>query len=204
MKKTVSTAIITILVFSVIIIIGVSAEKPITRNQEITTTLTAVAEHYGLKDVKIHIGKKIPKYDFYDVTVESSNLEDLSYLRMYSLADSMNADEAIVSVYISNGNTYEIFPYTRSIYKNGEQVHNGYRFSQCYADTTKDDKKETSSSSNSGSGGSYSFYSGKSSEKDDDPYNAKKYSDEEDFYDDHYDDFFDYYDAEDYYRDHRD
>ena len=35
-----------------------------------------------------------------------------------------------------------------------------------------------------------------------DPYNAKDYSNEEDFYDDHYDDFFDYYDAEDYYNKH--
>lgn len=35
-----------------------------------------------------------------------------------------------------------------------------------------------------------------------DPYNVNDYSDEEDFYYDHYDDFFDYYDAEDYYREH--
>ncbi len=34
-----------------------------------------------------------------------------------------------------------------------------------------------------------------------DPYNAKSYSNEEDFYYDHYDDFFDYYEAEDYYDD---
>lgn len=37
-----------------------------------------------------------------------------------------------------------------------------------------------------------------------DPYNAKDYRNEEDFYDDHYDDFFDYYDAESYYRSHQD
>lgn len=42
-----------------------------------------------------------------------------------------------------------------------------------------------------------------SSEKDKtDPYNAADYSNEDDFYYDHYDDFFDYYDAEDYWRDH--
>lgn len=35
-----------------------------------------------------------------------------------------------------------------------------------------------------------------------DPYDVNDYDDEEDFYYDHYDDFFDYYDAEDYYRDH--
>jgi hypothetical protein len=37
---------------------------------------------------------------------------------------------------------------------------------------------------------------------DDDPYDVNDYSNEEDFYYDHYDDFFDYYDAEDYYKDH--
>lgn len=35
-----------------------------------------------------------------------------------------------------------------------------------------------------------------------DPYDAKNYSNEEDFYDDHYDDFMDYYEAEDYYNEH--
>lgn len=37
---------------------------------------------------------------------------------------------------------------------------------------------------------------------DDDPYDVNDYSNEEDFYYDHYDDFFDYYDAEDYYNEH--
>lgn len=37
---------------------------------------------------------------------------------------------------------------------------------------------------------------------DEDPYNASDYSHPEDFYYDHYDDFFDYEDAEDYYNEH--
>ena len=36
----------------------------------------------------------------------------------------------------------------------------------------------------------------------DDPYDASSYANEEDFYYDHYDDFFDYEDAADYYREH--
>lgn len=40
--------------------------------------------------------------------------------------------------------------------------------------------------------------------KKEDPYNVNDYSSEEDFYDDHYDDFWDYEDAEDYYREHHD
>ncbi len=39
-------------------------------------------------------------------------------------------------------------------------------------------------------------------DKEDDPYDVNDYSNEEDFYYDHYDDFFDYYDAEDYYDEH--
>ena len=43
-----------------------------------------------------------------------------------------------------------------------------------------------------------------SKDNDDDPYNAKDYSNEEDFYYDHYDDFFDYEEAEDYYNEYND
>ncbi len=39
---------------------------------------------------------------------------------------------------------------------------------------------------------------------DDDPYNADDYAHPDDFYYDHYDDFFDYYEAEDYYNEHND
>ena len=62
------------------------------------------------------------------------------------------------------------------------------------------DKNQSNSSS------SYTFtpYRSPSKNDDDDPYNAKDYSNEEDFYYDHYDDFFDYYDAEDYYNEHND
>ena len=45
------------------------------------------------------------------------------------------------------------------------------------------------------------YYEEQSSSSD--KYNALSYRDEEDFYEDHYDDFFDYYDAEDYWREHR-
>ena len=39
-------------------------------------------------------------------------------------------------------------------------------------------------------------------EEEEDPFNAPSYATEEDFYDDHYDDFFDYEEAADYYREH--
>ena len=37
-----------------------------------------------------------------------------------------------------------------------------------------------------------------------DPYNVNNYSNEDDFYEDHYDDFMDYYEAEDYYDEYHD
>ena len=49
----------------------------------------------------------------------------------------------------------------------------------------------------------YRSYSSKSkSSESDDEYSAKEYVDADDFYYDHYDDFYDYEDAEDYYKEH--
>ena len=44
----------------------------------------------------------------------------------------------------------------------------------------------------------YTYHRTTKAPKDDDPYDAKDYVDADDFYYDHYDDFFDYEDAEDY------
>jgi len=74
--------------------------------------------------------------------------------------------------------------------------------SSSYSSTYSDD--------NSGSQRTFSYYTPSKSYKSSsgtnaksDPYDAKDYSNEDDFYDDHYDDFFDYYDAEDYYNRHQ-
>lgn len=191
---------------AVVIVLSVLIGNTLVRNHRITTELTAIAKSYGLKDIKISIGGKIPDYDFYEVTVDCSNLESLSYSQMYSLADKMHADDAYVSKYTSNGNSYEIFSYTKSIYKNGYEIHDDYWNSKSYKDATKNDKNKSDYSSSNNSSNSYSFtpYKSPSKDDDDDPYNAKDYSNEEDFYYDHYDDFFDYYDAEDYYNEHND
>lgn len=46
----------------------------------------------------------------------------------------------------------------------------------------------------------YTYHKTTKATRDDDPLNAKDYVDADDFYYDHYDDFFDYEDAEDYWR----
>ena len=207
MKKISSKAkAIIIVVTGIVILLSVLIGNTLIRNYRITNELTAIAKSYGLRDIKISIGGKIPEYDFYEVTVDSSNLESLSYSQMYSLADSMNADDAYVSTYTSNGNSYEIFSYTKSIYKNGSEIHSNYWNSDSYKDATKNDKDKSDCSSSNNNSSSYSFtpYKSPSKKDDDDPYNAKDYSNEEDFYYDNYDDFFDYEDAEDYYNEHND
>lgn len=190
----------------IVVILSALIGRSIIRNYRITNDLTNIAKSYGLKDVKIIIGGKISGYDFYSVTVDSSNLETFSYEKMYSLANAMHTDDAHISEYTSNGDCYLIYPSTRSIYKNGDTIHDDYWNSESYKETTKNNKDKanyTSQTDNSGqsSNKSYKFYH---KTNDNDPYNAKDYSNEEDFYYDHYDDFFDYYDAENYYNEHTD
>lgn len=201
-KIKASIFIVSVIVISLSIVIG----NVLIRNYRITNELTAIAESCGLKDIKISIGGKIPDYDFYEVTVDSSNLESLSYSQMYSLANRMHADDAYVSKYTSNGDSFEIFPSTKSIYKNGYEIHDDYWNSDSYKDAKKNDKDKSNYSSSKNSSSSYSFttYRYPSKDDEDDPYNAKDYSNEEDFYYDHYDDFFDYEEAEDYYNEYND
>lgn len=61
-------------------------------------------------------------------------------------------------------------------------------------------KSDYNKTTSSNSGYSKKIYS--KSYSSDDKYDVNDYSNEEDFYYDHYDDFFDYYDAEDYYKEH--
>lgn len=75
--------------------------------------------------------------------------------------------------------------------------------SKSYNSSSKKSSSSSSKSPSSKTSYSKSYSSSKKSSKNDE-YNAKDYVDPEDFYDDHYDDFFDYEDAEDYYYEHSD
>lgn len=206
--KTISSKVkTTVFVISIIVILlSIFVGNNIIKNYKITNELTEIAKSYGLKDIKISIGGNILKPDLYDITVDSSNLESLSYSQMYYLADSMHTDDAYVTTYTSNGNTYKIHLFTKSIYKNGLEMQNDYWNYESHKDTTKNDKNTSNYSSSNSNISSYSFtpYISPSKDDDDDPYNAKDYSNEEDFYYDHYDDFFDYEEAEDYYNEYND
>lgn len=87
-------------------------------------------------------------------------------------------------------------PFTGSYNSHGSssKKDNDYGSSNSYGSSSRKDDDY-------GSSNSY----GSSSKKDDDydPYHAKDYAYEEDFYDDYYDEFYDYEDAVDYYYDHQ-
>lgn len=80
------------------------------------------------------------------------------------------------------------------------------KFNKYIAEETKKEKKveieekETKNEQKS----TYIPSKKKKIDSNDDPYNAKDYSDEEDFYDDYYDDFYDFEEAEEYYNEHTD
>ena len=100
-------------------------------------------------------------------------------------------------------------------YQNAEQMReiNNFksRMEQCFyeevdRETEEERKAEKESvetkAENSGSGKSGYYYKSSKSNSDDDPYNASDYSHPDDFYYDHYDDFWDYEEAEEYYEEH--
>ncbi len=205
--KVISTKLkaIIIAILLLAILISIPILKTAIRNYRITSELTSIAESHGLKDVKIIIGDKLKDHSYYSVTVDSSNLEDLTYSQMFSLVFSMWTKDAHVWDYTCNGNTYEIFDYSKSIYKNGLEIYDGYWNSQSHKDATKNDinKSDYGNSNNKSSSSSFNSYKSPS-KKDDDKYNAKDYKFAEDFYEDHYDDFLDFYDAENYFNEHKD
>lgn len=86
----------------------------------------------------------------------------------------------------------------------------GYSSSRSYKSTGVTNKSISSSSSYSSSSkpsGDYGYSSrskSSASKKYSEPYDAKSYAHPDDFYYDHYDDFWDYEDAEEYYYEHED
>lgn len=99
----------------------------------------------------------------------------------------------------------------KSSSSSGYKSNNNSPSSSNYGNSSQSESSSTGTSNNTSTQSptnknntstSYKSNTGKStynSNKADDPYNAKDYSDAEDFYDDNYDDFDGYEDAEDYY-----
>ncbi|MGN1421164.1 MAG: hypothetical protein ACI4XC_06595 [Eubacterium sp.] len=130
----------------------------------------------------------------------SSASSNIDYEVELPVNDSFRVDDINCTYYFDGTNLKEKFDndrenvferksddfstsYTTTAYYNGATAYSRYTTTKHYTTKPQTTKHYT---------------------KKDDPYNAKDYGNEDDFYEDHYDDFFDYYDAEDYYREHHD
>lgn len=100
----------------------------------------------GLKDVVVTIDGKVDGYDWYKVFVDCSNMEELSVDEMFELDNSVTGvDDGFVYGYTSNGNRYEIYASSKSIYKNGEEVYDDYFNSERYKNTVEKENEDYNS-----------------------------------------------------------
>ena len=116
-----------------------------------------VCEPYGLKDISIEVSDagKYDDYNIFYLTVTSSNFEDLPYNEMISLTEDLNAIDlpidrgnlVMVNDFKSNGDKWEIFTSTLSIYKNDERVYSNFENSDSHqSDQELQDNNQSGSS----------------------------------------------------------
>lgn len=125
-KKGIIIAIILLgIIIAISIFIKVSSEN--NAKQRVIDDVTQRVTSAGLKDVVVTINGTIGEYNWYKVFVDCSNMDELSIDEMFAVEKSVSGiDDGYVYGYTSNGNRYEIFPSTKSVYKNGERIYDDY------------------------------------------------------------------------------
>lgn len=112
-----------------------------------TKELKQIAINNGLKNVSLSFGDKIPipesEYVVQQITVESSNFDTLTFDEMYNVANAFDSIVGFVFDFSCNGDRYKIYPLTRSIYKNGSEIHDDYLNSEIH-NSTEYSKSNTS------------------------------------------------------------
>lgn len=142
-KKTIKLILSSAIVIIMIIIIGVFSFNRIS----LTNELKKIAEENGLKDVSITYKGKVPGYDFQEVVIKCSNFDTLTVEEMYKVGCAFDYTDVFVGSFSCNGDHYVVYPSTRSIHKNGEEIHDDYWNSESYK-SAKENKNNTSSKSN--------------------------------------------------------
>lgn len=134
-KKGIFCVIIVIITIIAIIILGQRMKmNSINRTKErIINEVTERVSQFGLEDVVVTIDGKDEEYDWYKVFVDCSNIDEFSADEMFALDNSVRGiDDAFVYGFTSNGDRYEIFASTLSIYKNGEEIYDDYYNSESH------------------------------------------------------------------------
>jgi len=168
-----------------------------------------IAREYGIGFEKIDITHHTQLSGCYQADYYFSGMKNLSYGEMYELASHLDCLKApygndsflvFMKLIYSDGDKYLIYTTTRSIYLNDMLVDNDFVNTEYYKEHYAD---KNNSSKALGATNHSSSKSNSTSAPDNDPYNAKSYSNPDDFYYDNYYSFSDYYDAEGYWYDHR-
>ena len=124
-----------------------------------------------------------PKVGMLESALEYTLLGGQTYQRLRDYA-KIDGEQCVVNIYI-----YTYAGYTVRC-ANGKIIEVTEHIKEPAAETLSPSSSKSKKSSKS------------STKEDDDPYNVNDFYYAEDFYDEHYDDFFDYYDAEDYFNEH--
>lgn len=133
MKRSKLKLVLGLIIIAVILVpTYVSYNRVNKLKNEIVNNSLSVCESYGLKDIKVIINHSEYK-DYYSITIDSSNFEDLSFEEMYSINETISdLDNVFLPHFTSNNNHYNVYPSSRSIRKNGETIHDDYYNSESY------------------------------------------------------------------------
>lgn len=143
-KKKIKIILGSAIVLILIIIIAIFSFNRISQ----TTELKQIAIENGLEDVSITYMGKVPGYDFQEVVIKCSNFDTLTAEEMYKVDAAFDYAGVFVGSFSCNGDTYVVYPSTRSIHKNGEEIHDDYWNSESY----KSAKENKNNASSKGSG----------------------------------------------------
>ena len=139
LKKQVKRNVCILVILIIILGIGIKFYKETIVKVELINKLTELAKENGLENVEIVINSSDKLYNIkvYNISVYCSNLDKLGYNNMFDLNDSLDLNNVIITNYFSGEDVYEIFSYTRSIYKNGNEIYGDYLNSESHKSAIK-------------------------------------------------------------------
>jgi len=139
MKNNLKKIGIVLCILAIIIVCFVYYQKNSPAGQ-----IKEIAKSYGLKDVSVSITGTDSGTGIKLATLSCSNFDSLSIDEMYKLAKtcSWDVDGIWIEYYKQGTDTYQIFPETLSIRKNGNDIHNDYYNSNSHQSAVENEGKQ--------------------------------------------------------------
>ncbi len=143
-KRTTVFVLSIVAIFIVVVIILVNLLTENQKKEIVTNECIAICESFRLEGVKINITGKSGSYGWYYTSIDSTNFDDLSPQSMFQLDNALDdVDNLFVNDYTTNGDKYEIFASSLSIYKNGSEIYNDYWNSDTHKTAQKNENTDT-------------------------------------------------------------